>query len=84
MNLLGHLVVGVELDEEETALADEADRPIHRVYIDARWKNRYVLAPRGQGERAMSGPMHNYIDLPAGMPIYEDRQLPNQGTEEPE
>jgi hypothetical protein len=75
--LMGRLIVGVELDEEETELADENEKPVVRVYLDARWKNRYVLAAGDDAERLYNdgnwGDVmgHQFMNVPRGTPEYQ-------------
>ena len=86
---LGRLIVGVQLDEEETELADEAQRPVVRVYLDARWKHRYVLAAgedakllynNGNWGDSMS---HQFMQVPKGTPEYQALPASTTGSEQP-
>lgn len=62
-----HLITGIEDDP------DESDRM--RVYIDARYLNRFVLVDTAQGEalRARWGAFHTFVDLPEDATIYQER-----------
>ena len=79
--LLGRLVVGVEPDEEETGLADEGQKPVVRVYIDARYKGHYVLAAGADAKRLYNDGNwgdsmgHVFIDVPQGTPVYQEHRI---------
>lgn len=65
-SLMGRLVTGIEDDVEEDAV---------RVYIDARWQNRYVLVGKAEGERLRRewGSIHHmFVKLPDDAIILED------------
>lgn len=82
--MFGRLIVGVEPDEEETRLADEGQKPVVRVYLDARWKGHYVLAAGEEATRLYNDgnwgdPMgHQFLRVPRGTPVYQD--LAPEGT----
>lgn len=65
------LVVGVEPDPVEV---DESGEPLTRVYIDARYLNRYVLVNAVDGEaiRRAWGAQHLVIDRPPADAIYQE------------
>lgn len=63
------LVVGIEPDAEEPELT--------RIYIDARYEKRFVLAGEEDAERirrAWASTAHLTINLPAGTPIYRESE----------
>lgn len=75
--LLGRLIVGVEPDEEETELAEEHQKPVVRVYLDARYLNRYVLAAGTDAKRLYNDGNwgdsmgHTFMQVPKGTPEYQ-------------
>lgn len=59
------LLVGIETDDQEPDMT--------RLYIDARWQNRYILVTRDEGdriERQWGSGQHMFIDIPDDALVY--------------